>query len=110
MTDQPFLIPSILVIVLSVPLCLKLIPRNRFYGVRMRKTLASDENWYPINQRAGYLMILASLVYLLVGRAYPVGLDSPFEGFRWWLHLAAFTIPLAIVFIKIAFEVKKLPD
>ncbi len=110
MHNEPFLIPSILIIVFSLPLCLKLIPRNRFWGVRTKKTLASDDNWYPINQRGGYMLILAALMYLLVGRAYPVGTDSPFDGYRWWLHVITFAGSLAIVLIKIALEVKKLPD
>jgi len=44
-TGQPFIVPAVLIALLSVPLILGLVPPNRFYGVRTRKTLAGDQIW-----------------------------------------------------------------
>ena len=60
----------LLVAGLSVPLILRRVPRNVFYGFRTRKTLASDAVWYPANVFAGQALALASvaaagLVWLL---------------------------------------------
>lgn len=37
----------------GLPMWLRLVPRNRFYGFRTRQTLASDETWYEANALAG---------------------------------------------------------
>ena len=60
----------LLVAGLSVPLILRRVPRNAFYGFRTRKTLSSDAVWYPANVFAGQALALASvaaagLVWLL---------------------------------------------
>ena len=53
-----------LVIVLSIPLILKKVKRNRLYGFRLKKTLSSDEIWYPANVIAGWSLCLCSLIGL----------------------------------------------
>ncbi|MFP7721440.1 SdpI family protein [Lysobacter sp. A3-1-A15] len=50
-----------LVALLSVPLILRRVPRNVFYGLRTRKTLSSDAIWYPANVFAGQALALASV-------------------------------------------------
>jgi hypothetical protein len=37
----------------SVPLMLRRVPMNRWYGVRTRKAYASEEAWYEINAFGG---------------------------------------------------------
>jgi uncharacterized membrane protein len=70
----------ILIIALSVPLILELIPRNWFYGLRTRRTLSSDENWYPANRVGGVALAIAGAIWfvaeLTLPRAYvtPIGL------------------------------------
>ena len=51
------------VILASVPLVLKLVPRNGVYGFRTRRTVESDEVWYPANRAAGIAMIVAAVVW-----------------------------------------------
>ncbi len=54
-----------LVAIMSVPLILGRIPRNRFYGFRLPKTLASDAVWYPANRMSGIAMVAAALFGML---------------------------------------------
>ena len=58
-----------LIIVLCIPLILEKVKRNRFYGFRLPKTLASDEVWYPANAMAGRALCLCSIVGLCIVQA-----------------------------------------
>ncbi len=53
---------------ISLPLVLRLIPPNRFYGFRTRKTLSNADIWYEANYKGGVGLIVASVV-ALAGRA-----------------------------------------
>lgn len=41
----------------SLPLALRLVPRNRLYGIRVAKAFESDENWYAINAYGGWWLL-----------------------------------------------------
>lgn len=62
-------IPTILVAALALPLALRFIPPNHFYGVRTAQTLADREVWFRVNRVAGYALLgaagIASLIYKL---------------------------------------------
>ena len=95
MTGQPFAVPAALMLVLAVPLVLGVVPRNRFYGMRTRRTLADDAVWYPVNRVAGAALMLASIVYGAVAAGLPYDRMAS-DGFaRWGIHLAAFVVPIA---------------
>jgi SdpI/YhfL family protein len=47
---------------LGIPLALKLVPPNRFYGFRTKATFASTEAWYQINFATGLALIAAGIV------------------------------------------------
>ncbi|MEM9113238.1 MAG: SdpI family protein [Myxococcota bacterium] len=51
---------SLFVMGLSVPLVLRKVPRNSFYGLRTPSALSSDRVWYPANVVAGRNMLAAS--------------------------------------------------
>jgi uncharacterized membrane protein len=61
----------ILIILVSVPLIFGWIPRNRFYGFRIPRTLASDAIWYPANKMAGILFAVAGAIWLLLAIFLP---------------------------------------
>ncbi|MEJ2509598.1 MAG: SdpI family protein [Gammaproteobacteria bacterium] len=94
MSHPPFVVPAILLILLSVPLVLQLVPRNRFYGVRTRKSLSDDTTWYAVNRYGGWLFLLAGVIYLAVAAASPAG--------AWWIHLGVFAAPLIAALVLIA--------
>ncbi|SRR5258705_3074203 len=65
-------------VVLGVPLYLRWIPRNIFYGVRLPATLARDDVWYPINARGGRDAIVIGVIYLgLLGIGFLFGAGWP---------------------------------
>ncbi len=52
-------------ILISLPLVLKLVPLNRWYGFRTRKTLSNADIWYEANYKGGLGLIVASVIALL---------------------------------------------
>jgi hypothetical protein len=56
-----------LFIAICVPLILKKIPPNIWYGFRIPKAFRSDENWYLINAYGGKALTLWSLPLLVTG-------------------------------------------
>ena len=71
----------------GLPLAAGKVRRNRWYGFRLPKTLASDEAWYGVNRYGGRLMVLWSALPLvaapIVGTlpaespfTYPVGVGA----------------------------------
>jgi uncharacterized membrane protein len=95
MFTQPFAIPALILLIVAVPLVLGVIPRNRLYGFRTRRTLTNDAVWYPVNRFAGFGIMIASAIYGAVAVARPYDRDFSV----WLLHLAAFAIPLVMAII-----------
>ena len=60
---------------ISVPLLLKKIPPNRFYGFRTRKTLSDRGIWYEANFKGAVNLILASLVAMVLAVVVSDALD-----------------------------------
>lgn len=106
MTKPPFLIPSIIFLLLSIPLVAGRIPRNRFYGVRTGKTLSDGRVWYASNRLGGWLFIISGLIYLGIAAFVPYSTDS--TSFSWWAHVAGFVLPLVISIFTIHIYTKKL--
>ncbi len=52
----------ILLFILSLPLLLKIIPPNRFYGYRSGKSKANEKIWYKTNRLWGMLGVIASII------------------------------------------------
>jgi uncharacterized membrane protein len=53
MFNQPFMIPSIILFILSIPLILNMIPPQKWIGIRTSKTLSDETDWYRVNHFAG---------------------------------------------------------
>ncbi|MEW6053173.1 MAG: SdpI family protein [Nitrospirota bacterium] len=97
MDNPPFLIPSVILIIIAIPLIIGWIPRNRFYGVRTCKTLSDDRIWYAANRFGGWLFVASSLIYLAIAFSVP-----------WWAHITGLFFPLAISIFVIYLYTKKL--
>ena len=52
-------------ILVSLPLVLKMVPLNRWYGFRTRKTLTNEDTWYEANYKGGMGLIVASVIALI---------------------------------------------
>lgn len=61
------LLTGVLFAVLAIPLMLRKVARNRWYGVRIPKAFVSEANWYAINAVGGRWMAVAGGVLALVG-------------------------------------------
>jgi uncharacterized membrane protein len=97
-TLAPFFIPSVIFLVLSLPLVFNLIPPNRGYGVRTAKTLSDPSIWYPVNRLAGLLLVISSSIYLSLAANW-----TPSKDFSVFLvHLATFGIPLLITGVSVS--------
>jgi uncharacterized membrane protein len=57
-----FIIPSILFVILSIPLILKKVPPNGIYGFRLKKTMSNGEIWYKANRFGGAALLVAASV------------------------------------------------
>jgi uncharacterized membrane protein len=105
MQKHPFLIPSIIFFLLSIPLILGLVPPNRGYGIRTAKTLSNPEFWYSANRFGGWALLFSSGIYLVMMVVSP----SAERDFTVWLaHLAGFAIPLLISLLLLRRYIRRL--
>jgi uncharacterized membrane protein len=63
--------PPITILLVCLPLLFNLIPRNRWYGVRVREAMASDAAWYAVNRLGGMALIAACLIWLAAAAYAP---------------------------------------
>src|SRR2546423_6630531 len=89
-----FLVGAGFIAIVSIPLILKLVPRNPFYGFRTRSTLASDEIWFRANYFAGWALLIAAGVSAALLIAVP-GSARPNTG----SDAALFSLPLVIALL-----------
>lgn len=52
-------------IVISIPLILEKIRPNKFYGIRLKKTLSNDKIWYKANKHCGWCFLITGIVLLV---------------------------------------------
>ena len=60
----------------SIPLILRWIPRNYVYGFRVASTLGNDSVWYDANALFGRHMFLLGVVMVLLELALPVNMRN----------------------------------
>ena len=66
-----------LLMAIAIPLIVKKIPKNGFYGLRTPKTMAgSDEQWYRLNREAGIAIFIAGSISLLASVFVPIFIHS----------------------------------
>lgn len=77
----------------SLPLWLRLVPMNSFYGVRLPSTFVSDERWYDVNAVFGRHLFVWSLTVIAAGIAGFYQLPRHQDAYSW----AAITLTLVAV-------------
>ena len=60
-----FLVSGVFV-VLGIPLALRMVPPNRWYGVRTAETLSNSDVWYSVNALGGKAIVVAGILSLLI--------------------------------------------
>jgi len=78
---------------LSLPLWLRLVPPNAFYGVRLPSTMASEKRWYDVNAYFGKQLFIWSLAVVGAGIAGFYQLPRHQDAYPW----AALTLTLVSV-------------
>jgi cadmium resistance protein CadD (predicted permease) len=82
--------PPLLIIFVSIPLVLGWIPRNGFYGIRVREAFASDASWYAINRLGSIALVGACLVWMAAAAYAPRQFVKP-------IGIAAVVLALAVL-------------
>ncbi|MBF0563633.1 MAG: SdpI family protein [Nitrospirae bacterium] len=108
MPTQPFLIPSLLILIASIPLAMGVVPRNRVYGIRTCKTLSDDSIWYPANRLGGRALIISCIIYLSISVLIPYDVHTQSNSSVWTIHFISFLLPLAAGIIVTLLYVRKL--
>ena len=84
-----FLVLCAIIAVASIPLMLKVVPPNSFYGFRTQRTLANRELWFRANQFAGWALFIASVTSAVIYAAQP-----EYASGRSAIGLIVFLVPL----------------
>ena len=88
----PLLVPCAIVAVGSVPLMLKLVPPNGFYGFRTPQTLANRDLWFRANRFAGCALFVAAGTSAAILTIIP-------EREEGLVGLAIFIVPLVLAVV-----------
>jgi SdpI/YfhL protein family len=56
----PFLVACGVIALVSIPLILKIVPPNRWYGFRTTRTLSNEDLWFRANCIAGWAFLAAA--------------------------------------------------
>ncbi len=101
---------ALLIIAFSIPLILRKVKMNRLYGVRIRKSFESEENWFALNVYGGKQMVLWSVPILLAGVLcffIPFTEESA-DVMSLLLVVAPISVSLAVAVTKIMIYAKRL--
>jgi hypothetical protein len=58
---------GLLLAVLSIPLVLRRVPRNRAYGIRIPEAFSTEARWYDINAYGGRIFLVYGVVLAAFG-------------------------------------------
>lgn len=62
-----YVLVSVSISILSLPLVFRKIPMNSIYGIRFSQSFKSKKNWYDINAAGGRVLILWNIPIFLIG-------------------------------------------
>jgi uncharacterized membrane protein len=101
-----YFIAGLALLAAGVPLQRGWIPRNRWAGFRVRKTLSSDKIWYEANRVAGRNLMTAGVVVMaamIVGALFAQHIPGlPFEKINKAIFFGALFIAALHSFIALA--------
>lgn len=90
----------VVTIAISVPLVLRKVPPNVWYGFRTRKTLSDSSLWYEANYRGGVNLIIASVIALIARMIFMQTFEPEIAGLASMAVLAVVTLTAAIISLK----------
>jgi len=105
MLPHSLLVASALILIaLAIPLWLRRVPPNAFYGVRTRATLADEGAWYDVNARSGRDLFVSAVIFL----ASIFAIDA--IGARWAPELRTALAALVLVVALIVVTLRAMRD
>lgn len=96
---------GVILIGMGVPLLLRKVPMNSFYGVRFSGSFKNDWIWYEINEYGGKVMLIAGLLPLVYGL---YGLFASPGGGYIHGHTALIVVVVVLLVVPTYLKVKKL--
>lgn len=93
------LMSHIFIILVSIPLFLKKIPPNRFYGVRVPLSMKSEANWYFVNSIGGRWLIIWGVIGILLNIIFILKNDEWTNIKLSWVTTLIYLIPLIQVLL-----------
>jgi hypothetical protein len=78
----------VLLVIISVPLILRLVPPNGVYGFRTPLTRSSSAIWYAANAFMGWALVIAAVISVTALAVLPATVNR-------WVQWAAFLVPLS---------------
>jgi hypothetical protein len=79
-------------ILLSIPLVFRWVPRNRLYGFRVGATLRHDVVWYDVNAHSARQMLILGAVMVALEFVLPVALRNQLLSALAVIGLVAITV------------------
>ena len=77
----------VLLMIISIPLILRVVPPNGVYGFRTASTQSNSAIWYPANTFMGWALLVAAAISAIVLLILPATVKR-------WLLWAAFLVPM----------------
>jgi hypothetical protein len=96
-SSLPFWVVPVILIVLSVPLILGKVPRNRLYGFRTAYTMSSEKIWYRANKIGGIAVLTSGLFWLAIGWLLPAWMGPTADAYTLVQVLGMVSLLIAIV-------------
>lgn len=103
---------ALLIMGISIPLVKHKIKMNHFYGIRIKKSFESENNWYKINEYGGKQFIIWSIPMIFTGFiCFFVRIDdSNKDILAFVLGVFPITLCIAVAVVKIYAYAKNLKD
>jgi uncharacterized membrane protein len=76
-------------VVLSIPLILRWIPQNRFFGLRIPATMRDESVWYDANAMCGRHLLLLGLLMVVLEFLLPRSMRTPVLATIGWVGFFA---------------------
>lgn len=99
-TSLLWLFVGLLFIGISIPLILEKVPPNRWYGLRVAKTFASERIWYAANRVAGYDLLWAGVAIAIAAVTTGLLFDWLSSSFVQTSNFAVFFSALVVAVVR----------
>ena len=82
---------GLLLCALSIPLILRKMPPNGWYGVRLPSTLRDESLWYAVNAYGGKCLLAAGVIWTALALVLPLLPGMTADAYS-WIMLAVVTV------------------